>query len=125
MRDSDSLDLLAALLVGCVLMSFVGIGIIAGYFVVGASILAGCGIVAGAIWFFGFKPMREPVQELNVLVDLPAGTAVEVAPLLLNSTDSAIFSFLLEKCTRNLDQGRILFQYARHGEIYDPQQNVF
>jgi hypothetical protein len=91
----------------------------------GLIMLASSNVMAVLGFRYVSKLSEEPVQELKVLVDLPAGTDVQVVPLLLNSVDSALFSFLLKKCMRTIDQGQIMLHYKRHGEIYNPQRNVF
>jgi hypothetical protein len=68
---------------------------------------------------------KGPFQELKILVDLPANTNVEVAPLLLNSVDASLFGFLLPKCTQTVDHEQILLYYKGHGEIYDQKRSVF
>jgi hypothetical protein len=81
-------------------------------------------IAALSIWQAS-KPPKEPVQDINILVDLPPGTDVKVAPLLLNSVDSTLFRFLLPKCTQTIDQGKIFLHYKGSYGLYNPLQNVF
>jgi len=86
-------------------------------------------VMWGTILFICFlsthKPPKEPVQELKILVDLPSGAEINAVPLLLNSVDAALFSYLMRKCTRTIDQGKILLHYKRRGEIYSPKHNTF
>jgi hypothetical protein len=91
---------------------------------IGATIVALGTIVYTDAWYVTQEP-KEPVQELEILVDLPAGTEVNVVPLLLNPVDSFLFSYLWGKCTRTVDHGKILLHYKRHGKIYNPEQNTF
>jgi hypothetical protein len=74
---------------------------------------------------FFCSALLDPVQGLKILVDLPEKTTPETAPLLLNPTDSELFSSLLKKCRVMRENGKLVLRYKRRVQIYDSWNQTF
>jgi hypothetical protein len=113
-----------------ILVSFMMFGGIAMFLIQVSPMVAAAASGIFGVFIFGFiwhvrNALKGSVQELRILVDLPAGVDVKAAPLILNSVDASLLAYLLKRCTVKDERGKTMLHYRRRGAIYDPKHCTF